>query len=71
MLSCEAEAVDATRLTGGGANAFFFAANADGNGFANGGTGADLFAVEFRREPKRFLAEDVSTSPNLCNAKHL
>ena len=50
---------------------FFFAANADGSGFDNGGVGADLFAVEFRRETNRFLGEDVSTSPNLCNARHL
>ena len=53
-----------TCLTGGGANAFFFAANADGTGAAMGGGVVVLFAVEFRREVNRFFADDVSTSPN-------
>jgi len=54
--------VGGTRLAGGGANAFFFGANAEG---AIGGDGvADLFAVEFRKDPNKFFAEDVSTSPN-------
>jgi hypothetical protein len=56
--------LEGTCLTGGGANAFFFAANADGTGAAMGGGVAVLFAVEFRREVNRFFADDVSTSPN-------
>jgi hypothetical protein len=56
--------LEGPRLAGGGANVFFFAANAEGIGAATDGGGAVLFAVEFRREPNRFLADDVSTSPN-------
>jgi hypothetical protein len=56
--------LEGPRLTGGGAKAFFFAANAEGTGAATGGGVAVLFAVELRREPNRFLADDVSTSPN-------
>lgn len=60
--------MEATRLTGGGANAFFLAANAAGRGAATGGGVADLLAVELRKEPKRFFADEVSTSdPNFCS----
>jgi hypothetical protein len=60
--------LEGPRLTGGGANALFFAANAEGTGAATAGGGAVLFAVELRRDPKRFFADDVSTSPNFLNA---
>lgn len=56
--------LDGTRLIGGGANAFFFPANAGGMGAATGGGDAVLFAVELRKEVKRFLVEETSTSPN-------
>jgi hypothetical protein len=56
--------LEGPRLTGGGANALFLAPNAEGIGAATGGGVAVLFPVELRREPKKFLADDVSTSPN-------
>jgi hypothetical protein len=56
--------LEGPRLTGGGANVLFFAPNAEGIGAATGGGVAVLFAVEWRRELNRFLADDVSTSPN-------
>ena len=58
------EELGGPRLTGGGANALFFAPNAEGTGAATGGGVAVLFAVELRSEPNRFFADDVSTSPN-------
>jgi hypothetical protein len=63
-LGVQVEELGGPCLTGGGANAPFFAANAEGTGAATGGGVAVLFAVELRSEPNRFFADDVSTSPN-------
>lgn len=52
------------RRVGGGANAFFFCAKAEGTGGATGGGTADLFAVEFLKEENIFFPELKSTSPN-------
>ena len=60
----QVEELAGPRLTGGGANPLFFAANAEGTGAATGGGVAVLFAVELRSELNIFFADDVSTSPN-------
>jgi len=51
-----------TRRTGGGAKVFFCV---KAGGVTIGGGTALLFAVEFLNDENMFLAEEVSTSPNL------